>query len=328
MKLYSTLLYLTVMGVMVPGLYAMDSNRKPKKSESVFTSGKVLGALGLAGGAGAYYAYTHPAEAKAKYEEAKTKLGAWKDAATAYAQNPDNSRTLIWGAVGGAAALYIGYKMFIQAQEPELAVESPDADQFLKTLGTAKKPGAAARKSSADIKQFPSWYKQAGDLIEESFSHIKNEDSRHEAMKPYIQRAAKDPHQLMRGERFIGSLSDDQRLQLMGIFVEFTQDRVAQAAQTLLASLSDDQDGVKEMLSEALEYGDAATILGLLHMFVEEKQISGEQAKFVQSEIAFIKGCADVQKHFVDWYKLDEVMAHKHGQAAKKPAPRKNVGRK
>ncbi len=328
MKQYVNVLFLTIAALMVSGLCAMNP-RKSKKSEPIFTSSKVLGALGLAGaGAGAYY-YLDPVGAKGKFDDAKQKLSEWKDAATDYTKNAD-ARTIGYGIFGAAVVGYIGYKLFVQQQEPELAIESPDSDAFMKNLGT-KKP-AAVKKSSPPVQQFEGWLNQTGSLFMEVFSSIKDESKRRATIAPYIKIAAKDPHQLLRNEKLINGFTDNQKLQLMHIFVEYSLDRALKMAHALLESLTDEQEGVKEMLKEALSAGDVSTVLGLLKMLVADKHISGKQAEFVEGEIAVINDCGEIQSNFSQIYSLDEKWAEKLQKEvdahAKKSSPHKTANRK
>lgn len=327
MKQYGNVLFLTIAGFMVSGLCAMDAQprKSRKKSEPILTSGKVLGALGLAGaGASAYY-YLDPAGAKAKFDTAQQKFGELKTAVTDYYAQAD-ARTIGYGILGTAVVGYICYKCLIQEEEPELAIDAPDSDAFMKTLGASRKPAAAVKKSTPSAQHFEGWLNQTGALFMEVFSSIKDEGKRRSTITPYIKIATKDPHQLLRYDDLIERMTLDQKLQLMHIFVEYTLDRVLKMAHTLLDSLTDKQEGVREMLAEALEAGDVSTVLGLLELLVADNHISGKQAEFVEGEITIIKDCGEIQANFSHIYNLDQKWAEKLQREAdahsKKSAPR------
>lgn len=308
-----------VVGCVVPGAHAM----KKSKSESSFSAAKVLGALGV-GAAGAGYAYYKydPAGAQQKYTEAKQKLGEARDYVVNYVKTADN-RTLGYGLLGTAAATYLAYKLFYQGSEPELAVESPDADAFLKKLGS-KQPVArttvAPKAQAEQSPEFEAWLREAGALLWQVFSSIKDENQRRQAIKPLLKIVAKDPHELLRDQKFVDRLSKQQRFVLLQIFVAYSMDRVVKSAQALHEALRDDQDGVKVMLAQALETTDAehhvAPLLNLLEMFVEDKVITGKQLQFVEGELETIRGFAEIQTNYCEIYGLDEMLATKLQQDA------------
>ncbi len=296
MNRYTSILLLAVMGCAVSGLDAV----KPKKSESYFTAGNVLAALGLAGaGAGAYYTYD-PVDAKQKFEDAKKKLSEARD----YVKNAD-SRTLGYGVLGAAAAGWLAYKLFFQGQD-ELAVETPDSEDFLNNLGkkvTPRKPGARVNDVE-ETAEFPGWLQAAGSLFWEVFSNIRDTEQRRKIIKPYIQVATRDPHQLLRDTRLIDRLDLEQKFMLLQIFVAYTNDRIMQAGQLL----SDSLGTWHPELTEALAAEDAdkvVDILGDLENMTGKRAISRKQVKFIEGELEIIKDCKEKQENFREIYKLN-----------------------
>ncbi len=299
MNRYTSILLLAVMGCVVSGLDAI----KPKKTESYFTAGNVLAALGLAGaGAGAYYAYD-PVDAKQKFEDAKKKLSEARD----YVKNAD-SRTLGYGVLGAAAAGWLAYKLFFQGQD-ELAVETPDSEDFLNNLGRVNpklKPDSLG--NLPETAEFPGWLQAAGTLFWEVFGNIRDSEQRRKMIKPYIQVATRDPHQLLRDTRLIDRLDLEQKFMLLQIFVAYTNDRVMQAGQLL----SDSLGTWHPELTEALAAEDAdkvADILGDLENMTGKRAISRKQVKFIEGELEIIKDCKEKQENFREIYKLDVTSA-------------------
>lgn len=317
MKQHTSLLLILAGGLIVPGLEAVQ--KKAKKAPSSFTAAKVLGALGLAGAgtAGAYYAYDKD-DATKKFEEGKKYLTGVRDSVVDYVKKADN-RTIGLGILGTAAASYIAYKLFIQEKEQDdevdgLAIETPDADAIMKNLGSSRSSTSSQRKPASKLAEnYGNWPKEAGNLFWQVFASVKDEQKRHAVVKPYMDIAAQDPHQLIRDKKLIERLNDDQKLKLLQIMVDYTMDRIIKAAQALNGHLTDDQEGVQFMLKEALELAlvqnQVFALRDLLQTLVTEAFISVTHAKFVKGELAIIKKCVEIQARFSKAHDLDALLA-------------------
>jgi len=291
------------------------SRKEKQQTSSSWSTSSVLGALGLgsAAAATAYYKYD-PQGAQVTYDSAKQALSSASTYVADHIKNTD-PKTLALEALGGAALGYIAYKTFASQQsEPELEVKMLESDEFLQDLGSHTSQSGRRRVGKSDP-EYALWLKEAGTLFWQVFSHIRDENRRKEAVKPYIKIVTKDPHELLRDEKFIDRLSKAQKVVLLQIFVAYTTDRIFKASHTLAASLNSRQSGVRGSLENTLEAAQSSRSVGILIDCFEELlaqgRLSDKQADFIEGELEFLKECHEKQSNFNMLYSLDTLLADK-----------------
>lgn len=179
----------------------------------------------------------------------------------------------------------------------------------------------AQRGATAQAKCPKAWLDKAGDLIWDAFSDIDKCD-RLATAKAYIEIASRDPHELLNEIEFMERLTPHARLLLSSIFSEYTMDCVITVATCLLAGLDkEEQDGAVVMLREALKavnvsidrnlasveggVDPALVVLDTLVKLVSHKHITPTQSRFVQCQVALIKGYLKIEEIYSSYQTIE-----------------------
>ena len=296
MKRNITLLALTAL-IAVPGcMSAME--RRSQKEQSGISGAKLLGILGLGGGG--YYAYTLYND-PVKYQAAKDNVTQWYTDGRQYVE--DNPSSAIYGGLGVLALGYLGYKWWTSGTaQDEIVLDTPNAEAVL----NRRRQPRAGQTAKVSV---PTWLDQLAVLLENVFSGRADVA---QAIDPYILNT-QDPHWLLEDEKLIERMNGVQLLKLLEIFKYYTVDHIEKTAYMLLSLLTEEQEGVRVLLADALASQDVTVVLNTLDLFVKDNYLCSRDARFVQEKLVYVRELGEIQDNFfeINQVKLDAALAEK-----------------